>query len=291
MGSHTFYRLGRYHDSTAANKAAVIADETYLATVSTRGSYAYGYYPHNIHFVLTSALMAGDGKTSLAYAKRLEGKIPDAVAAKVGWTQAIKTSPYYAHARFSAPDTILALPDPGDKFPLVKAMWHYARGVGFATKGDVEAARSEAAKIASLNQKSDFSYLLAWAVPAPDILTLARHVVEGRIALALGQAMHAVKEFRIAVSIQDSFPYMEPPYWYYPMRQSLGAALLTAGKAQEAETVFKKSLEHSPKNGWALYGLMKAHQAQGNAAAAQETARRLQQAWSGDQSRLRLKDL
>src|SRR5215831_17945031 len=235
MGSHTFFRVGRYQDSVAANQAAVRVDEAYLARAKTEGIYAYGYYTHNIHFVMASAQMTGDGKTALEYAQRLEGKLPEAIVEKVGLTQPIKVAPYFVHAQFSSPETILALPDPGDKFPFIKAMWHYARGVARAAQGNIEQAESEAARIAELHQKADFSSLLAWAIPAPDLLQLARHVVEGRIAVAQGDTARAVKEFEVAISIQDAIAYMEPPYWYYPVRQSLGAALLAAGKPAEAE--------------------------------------------------------
>jgi tetratricopeptide (TPR) repeat protein len=291
MPSHTFFRVGRYHDSAETNKAAVQADEAYLAKAEAEKIYAYGYYPHNIHFVLASAQMAGDRATALEYAKRLENKIPDAFAAQVGWAQAIKTAPYYAHAQLSEPDTILALPDPGNRFPLVRAMWHYARGVAFAAKGEVDQARGEAAKIAELNHKTDFSYLLEWAVPAPDLLSLARHVIEGRIAQAQDDLEGVIKEFQIAVSIQDSLSYTEPPYWYYPVRQSLGAALLQAGRAEDAERMFEQSLEQFPKSGWSLYGLMKAQQAQGKTDAAKATEQRFQQAWAGAPEALVLKRL
>jgi tetratricopeptide (TPR) repeat protein len=288
MPSHTYYRVGRYEDSAQTNKVAVQVDETYLAEATSDNIYRFGYYPHNIHFVLASAQMAGDGPTTMAYAERLDGKIPDAIAAQVGWVQAIRTAPYFAHAQFSSPETILALPDPGDKFPLIKAMWHYARGVALAAQNEVEKAKSEAAQIAELNQKSDFSYLLAWAVPAPDLLDLARHVVEGRIAQSQGNLEQAIKEFEIAVTIQDTLAYMEPPYWYYPVRQTLGAALVQAGRAKEAETIFEQALKNTPKNGWALYGLMEAQRAQGKQDEAQATNKRLQQAWIGDFAQLDL---
>jgi tetratricopeptide (TPR) repeat protein len=288
MPSHTYYRVGRYEDSAQTNKVAVQVDETYLTNANSDNIYRFGYYPHNIHFVLASAQMAGDGPTTMAYAERLDGKIPDAIAEQVGWVQAIRTAPYFAHAQFSSPETILALPDPGDKFPLIKAMWHYARGVALAAQNEVETAKSEAAQIAELNQKSDFSYLLAWAVPAPDLLDLARHVVEGRIAQSQGNLEQAIKEFEIAVTIQDSLAYMEPPYWYYPVRQTLGAALVQVGRAKEAETIFEQALENTPKNGWALYGLMEAQRAQGKQDEAQATNKRLQQAWIGDFAQLDL---
>ena len=288
MPSHTYYRVGRYEDSAQTNKVAVQVDETYLDEAASDNIYRFGYYPHNIHFVLVSAQMAGDGPTTMAYAERLEGKIPDAIAEQVGWVQAIRTAPYFAHAQFSSPETILALPDPGDKFPLIRAMWHYARGVAWAAQNEAEKAKNEAARIAELNRNSDFSGLLAWAVPAPDLLNLARHVIEGRIAQAQGDLAQAIKEFEIAVAIQDTLAYMEPPYWYYPVRQTLGAALVQAGRAQEAESVFERSLQDAPKNGWALYGLMEAQKAQGKQDEAQATQQRLQQAWSGELALLNL---
>jgi tetratricopeptide (TPR) repeat protein len=281
MPAHTYYRTGRYLDSLKTNVAAVKADEAYLAQVQAAGAYPYGYYPHNIHFVLISAQMAGDAEHMLWAAERLDGKIPDEVAAEVGWIQAILPAPYFAHAQFSSPDVVLGLEDPGETFPYVKAMWHYARGVAHAAKGDLDAARAEAARISLINQTADFEMLLAWLVPAPDVLRIARHVLEGRIAQAEGNLDQAIQEFEVAAQIQDSLPYMEPEYWYYPVRQSLGAALLAAGRAADAEAVFRKSLIEVPNNGWALYGLMQAYQAQGDQTARVETEKLFEKAWAG----------
>jgi tetratricopeptide (TPR) repeat protein len=281
MPAHTYYRTGRYLDSLKTNVAAVHADEAYLAQAQAAGIYPYGYYPHNIHFVLVSAQMAGDAEHMVWAAERLDGKIPDEVAAEVGWIQAILPAPYFAHAQFSPPDVVLGLDDPGDDFPFVKAMWHYARGVAHAANGDLDAARAEATRISEINQTADFEMLLAWFVPAPDILRIARHVLEGRIAQADGNHEQAIQEFEVAVEIQDSLPYMEPEYWYYPVRQSLGAALLASGRAADAEQVFRASLIEAPNNAWALYGLMQAYQAQGDEAGRGETKKLFTRAWAG----------
>jgi tetratricopeptide (TPR) repeat protein len=281
MPAHTYYRTGRYLDSLKTNIKAVEADEAYLAQVKATGAYPYGYYPHNIHFVLVSAQMAGDAEHMLWAAERLHGKIPDEVAAEVGWIQIILPAPYFAHAQFSPPDVVLGLEDPGDTFPFVKAMWHYARGVAHVGKGDLDAARAEAARISEINQKADFDMLLAWAVPAPDVLRLARHVLEGRIAQAEGNFDQAIQEFETAVQIQDSLPYLEPEYWYYPVRQSLGATLLMAGRADEATEVFRAALIDAPNNGWALYGLMQAYDAQGDQPAKAEAEKLFTRAWAG----------
>jgi tetratricopeptide (TPR) repeat protein len=282
MPSHTYYRVGRYLDSLTINIAAVAADEAYLAQAQEAGYYPYTYYPHNIHFALVAAQMAGDAEHMLWAAERLDGKIPDEVAGSIGWVQVILPAPYYAHAQFSDPDTILGLEDPGDTFPYVRAMWHYSRGVAHAAKGDLEAARSEAARIAQINQSADFSMLTAWAVPAPDVLQLARHVLEGRIAQAEGDLGKAIQEFEVAVQIQDSLPYLEPAYWYYPVRQSLGASQLLAGRAEQAAETFRAALIDAPNNAWALWGLMQAQQAQGDQAAVEQTAQLFDKAWAGD---------
>jgi tetratricopeptide (TPR) repeat protein len=282
MPAHTYYRVGRYLDSLRTNVAAVEADEAYLARVQAAGLYPYGLYPHNIHFVLVSAQMAGDAEHMIWAAERLQGKIPNDVAAEVGWIQAILPAPYFAHAQYSPPEVVLGLADPGDEFPFVKAMWHYARGVAHAAKGDIDAAHAAAAHIAEINQTADFEMLLAWAVPAPDLLRIARHVLEGRIAQAEGNFEQAIQEFEVAVQIQDSLPYMEPEFWYYPIRQSLGATLLMAGRAAEATEAFQAALIDAPNNGWSLYGLMQAYDAQGDQLAKAATEKLFTKAWAGD---------
>ena len=231
MPSHIYFRLGRFQDSIAANKNAVSADEAYLAEVSPYGAYPYSYYPHNVHFLLELARMVGDGATALAAADKLPRIMSDEVAAEVPWVQVIKTAPYYAHAQFSPPETTLGIPDPGDRLPYVRAMWHYARGVAQAARGDAQAARAEAMAITRIGDTTNFTRMTSAGVPAPDVVRLASRVVEGRVAQAEGDYETAAAAFRDAVAIQDGLPYTEPPYWYYPVRQSLGAVLLQAGHA------------------------------------------------------------
>ncbi|MEZ5933373.1 MAG: hypothetical protein R3F54_15765 [Alphaproteobacteria bacterium] len=282
MPSHIYIRVGRHLDSIKANRAAVEADEAYFDKVDDQGVYRAGYYPHNIHFVIQGAQYAGDAANVRWSVDKLRGNVSEDVAAEVGWIQAILTAPYFAHAQFSPPEEILVVDDPGDRFPMVKAMWHYMRGVGFAAKGELEAARGEAAMISELNAASDFQFLLDWAVPAPDLLRIARHVLEGRIAQQEEDFARAAEEFDVAVQIQDTLPYMEPPYWYYPVRQSLGAALTSAGRIDEAIQVYRQSLVNYPNNGWALYGLAEAYEAAGDDLGATETRKLYEKAWAED---------
>ena len=291
MPFHTYFRLGRYLDALAVNKAAVAADEAYIAKARPEGIYAEAYYPHNVHSLMVSAQMAGDGKTALAAAEKLARVATDRASRNIPWAQPIQAAPYFAHAQFSAPLTVLALSDPGDEFPFVKAMWHYARGVACAARGDAPAARREAEAIARLGKASDFSQLIGGGIPAPELLELARRIVLGRIAENGGDLETARTEFEQAVALQDKLPYSEPPHWYYPVRQSLGAVLFMSGDFDRAEEAFRESLAKWPNNGWALYGLLEIYKKQDDQRAAREMEGRLAQTWAGDPGLLELKRL
>jgi tetratricopeptide (TPR) repeat protein len=292
MPSHIYYRVGRYLDALAVNKDAVGVDEKYLeASGAPPGVYRLGYYPHNVHFVLASAEMSGDGPTVIAAAEKLRGLIPDEAARGIALVQPVKAAPYFAHAQFSSPETILALPAPGDAIPYVTAMWHYARGVALAARGDFSGAANEAASIEQLGAKSDFSLLKSAGVPAQEVLELARNVVLGRIAQAQGDSGKAIEHFERAAALQDALPYMEPPYWYYPVRQSLAAALLQAKRYDDAEEQFRRALKRAPNNGWSYYGLAELYRVRGNADAAKKAEQDLANTWIGDRALLQLSRL
>ncbi len=189
MPSHIYFRIGRYLDAYAVNKTASAVDETYLsATDAPMNAYRLGYYPHNIHFLMIAAQMAGDGNTAIAAAEKLRNLIPDDVARGLPMIHPIKAAPYFAHAQFSTPDTILALPDPGDDIPYAQAMWRFARSLAATQKGDFTGAEAEANAISGIAERADFAPLQAEGVPALDVLNLARAVADGRLAQAQGDS-------------------------------------------------------------------------------------------------------
>jgi tetratricopeptide (TPR) repeat protein len=281
MGAHTYTQVGRFRDTVALNKRAVAADEAYFAMVEDHSLWRYGYHPHNIHYVVMGAFMVGDAATALDYAQRLQGTIPDEVAAGIGWIQAIRQAPYFVYAHLADPRATLALEDPGDRFPFVKAMWHYARGVAYAQLAEPEKAAAEAAAIDALAARDHVSYPADIAPAVKEVLRIASRVVRGRIAQCRGEWDAAVTQFEAAAQLQDELPYLEPPLWYYPIRQSLGAALMQAGKPREAERVFRQSLKEVPGNGWALFGLLQTQKALGESSAAMRTAKRFEGIWVG----------
>lgn len=288
MPFHIFYRVGKYREALAANRAAVAADEAYIAQAKPEGIYPQAYYPHNVHSLMVSAQMAGDGKTVIAAAQKLARVVSDEAARSIAWVQPIKAAPYFAHAQFSDAATVMSLPDPGAGLPYVRAMWHYARGVAQAAAGDAAAAAGEAAAIGGIAQRADFADLVAGGVPAKELLDIARLVVEARVAQARGDLDGAIRGFAQAAQREEQLPYMEPPFWYYPLRQSLGAALLLAGRTDEAEQAFRASLVRAPNNGWALYGLSEVFKRRGDSRSAGAAERLLAKAWAGERNRLEL---
>lgn len=290
MPSHTYFRIGRFKDSLEHNIVAVDVDASYLGSVDKASIiYEYGYYTHNIHFAMTSAQMAGDGEAALSMATRLDEKLPVDMAAAAPWVQPIKAAPYYAMVQFGEPADILKLENPGDELPFLKGAWHYARGEAFAKLGEPEKAMAEAEALSALAASGGLQNLVDGGVPAIDILTIARLTVTARAAAAEGAFDTAVEAMEEATALQAALPYTEPPYWYYPAKQTLAAMLLQAGQNERAEQVFLETLAESPNNAWVLYGLAESYKAQGDKNGAKYANALFKDAWlGGKKSKLEL---
>lgn len=284
MPAHIYYRVGRYLDSLNANIAAAKADEALFEMAPAEGIYRYGYYPHNVHFVLVSAQMAGDAQNAIAAAEKLGGVMSDEVAKQVSWIEAIKQAPYFAHARFSPPETVLALPAPSDAFPYVQVSWRYARVLARTAQGDLDAAAEELQELASLSERVDHEHLAKGLVPSEPVVAIAGKVAEARLAQARGDLDAAIALLGEAAALEDELPYMEPPWWPYPVRQTLGAVLLEAGQPDAAAAEFQASLIRAPNNAYALYGLATAQEKLGDTTAAAASRALFAKAWAGGAS-------
>jgi len=282
MPAHIFYRVGLYKESLEINKRAMAVDERYFATSPSDPMYKSAYYPHNIHFVLVSAQMGGDGPTAIDAAVKLDAALADAMVAQFAVLEPIKAAPYLAHALFSAPDTIIALKEPPKAQVLVSALAHYARALAFAAKKDAAGAQREIDAIAATEQAADFKPYVDWGVPGKEIVQTARLVAMARLADAQGDLTGAAKAYEDAIAVEDALAYMEPPYWYYPIRQSLGSVYLRQAKLDEAERAFRESLVRVRGNAWALAGLAETYHRKGDVAAEKRTRREYANAWLGD---------
>lgn len=291
MPAHIYFARGRYADSIKANIAAARADEAFIRSANDQSLVRYGYYPHNVHFIVMSAQMAGDMTTAIREAQRLRTILDPDTSARIAWIQAIDAAPFLAMAQFAAPGDILAMPAPDPRLPYATAMRHYARAVAYAERRDVKGFGEEMAAIEALKASGAFKGMIEQGVPAPDLLSLAQAVARGRFAVANGRYAEAVDHYRTAIALEAKLPYQEPPYWYFPVRQSLGAALYLDGRYDEASQAFRTALIQAPHNGWALYGLTQSEAAQGNRLAAEAARQAFARAWLGDKALPNMKRL
>ena len=279
MPSHIYYRVGRYADAAKANELAATVDEGYIATCRAQGYYPAGYYGHNIHFLWTSAEMEGRRQVSIDAARRL-------VKAVDAWELA-KTMPqgeFYAFTpvvtlvRFGQWNAVLAEPAPPAGLKLDTAVWLYAQAFAHANTGDLTAALADRNRLAAMTGLDWSSYETAGA-PAKAIVEMSLALADGEIARKSGVLDGAIVSFRRAAKLEHDLPYTEPPWWHQPVSHLLGAALLEAGRAPEAEAVYRESLKGYRRDGWALAGLARAQEAQGRAAEAEATRKAFDDAW------------
>lgn len=206
--------------------------------------------------------------------------MPNEVVKAFPIMQPVKAAPYTTHAQFSAPDVILKLPAPADDLVLVRVMYHYARAIAQAARHDAAASRQEIAAITAL-EGADFSAFDAWGIPAKAIAQTARLVATARLADAQGDLTGAATALEEAVAVEEGLAYTEPAYWYYPVRQSLGAVRLRQGRLDEAEKALRDSLVRVRNNGWALAALAEVYKRKGDAAGEQSARQALSKTWFG----------
>jgi tetratricopeptide (TPR) repeat protein len=291
MPGHIYQRLGRHADSIRVNVAAARADEAFIRGTDDQSLVRYGYYPHNIHFIVTSAQMAGDMRTAIREAQRLRTVLDPETSARIAWIQAIDAAPFLAMAQFAKSTAILAMPAPDPRLPYAAAMRHFARAIAQSRLGDQSGFEAELAAINRLKASNAFAGMIEQGVPAPDLLALAEAVARGKHATAQRRYADAIGYFRKAAAIEARLPYQEPAYWYYPVQQSLGGALFLAGDYGAASQAFRAALVQTPDNGWILYGLARSEAAQGHKLEAAAARRAFDKAWLGDRRWLRMERL
>ena len=278
MPSHIYFRVGRYQDAALANIRAADIDEAYIAECNAQGFYPALYYPHNIHFLWASATMQGQSELSLKSARRVVENVRIEQVEQFPTIQFFRTVPMLSLVRFARWEEILSEPEPHAPFAFARAIWHYGRGVAYASMENKESALNELAAIERLEPEVD-EIFMGNVYPAKSLIGIAKSLLRGEISFRSGAMAAAVTSFDEAVAMQDALPYTEPPFWYYPTRQSLGAALLADGRAAEAQLVFEADLEQYPMNGWSLYGLTEALNAQGRTALAEAARQRFETVW------------
>jgi tetratricopeptide (TPR) repeat protein len=261
MPAHIYQRLGRYKDAIRSNELAIVADEDYISQCNAQGLYPMAYYPHNIHFLWFAATFDGQSKVALDAARRVAAKIDDATLQALPITAGFRVMPYLALTRFGRWDEMLTEAEPPANAYL-RGMWHYARGLSYVAKKDLTAAERELVKIEALLPDKMLDGPLFSPNVGRNVMAIAPVALRAEMAAARGDWDRAIAHAERAVRLEDALIYTEPSEWHYPPRHLLGALLLKAGRAAEAETVYWEDLRRNRNNGWALFGLAQALEAQ-----------------------------
>ncbi len=275
MPGHIYVRVGMYHEASRSNEAAIKADREYFSTCGMQGFYPLAYYPHNWHFLWWSTMAEGRSEDCLRAARiaglNITNDFPEAPRLRVMIPCAL--------VRFERWDDVLRLPQPPAEQLFETAMWRYARGLAHAAKGSVDSARSELSQLTQIIESEQGKALEMPFFYGLSQLKIAHGLLAAAVATGEGRTDEGLTHLRTAVKLEDGMAYMEPSYWYYPVRQSLGAALLTAKRYSEAEAIFREDLRRNPSNGWSLAGLSRALRGQGKTAPADEVESWQRTAW------------
>lgn len=283
MPSHTQINTGHYIEGVQANEKAIQLDSLYFEACHAEGLYALAYYPHNRHFLAACAALAGQGKKAVAASRIMKDYVAGQPLLKdpsMGFLQHYYSIPWFIMVKFAQWDDILRepRPDAGLKYPI--AIWEYARGMAFCHKNDPVKAKTSLAAIKAIEADGDIASLTVADInKIPDIVRIARCVLEAEIARIEGRSAEAIRLLTEAVAFEDELNFNEPPDWFFSIRHHLGHALTEAGRYAEAEVVYRRDLQEHKANGWALKGLQISLQKQGKAVGAREIERQYKAAW------------
>jgi tetratricopeptide (TPR) repeat protein len=291
MPAHIYIRTGDHEDSEKTNVAAARADEAYFAVAHPQGIYPMMYYTHNLHFIAVENAFMGNYAAALAAAKRVQEHVEPHVK-EMDMLDAFYSLPLQIMVRFHRWSDILVTPQPDSAFAMSAGTWHFALALADANNGKLDQARVELAALRNgTAAMSKISTNPQGPHDAEVIPQMMAHLVEAHIARAQNQTGAAIEHLRSAVALQDSMDYNEPPDWLYPMREPLGAMLLQAGRAAEAEAVFREDLRHNRNNARSYFGLTESLKAQGKSAEAVVVQQQFQQGWTKADTKLTLAEM
>jgi tetratricopeptide (TPR) repeat protein len=283
MPAHIYLRVGRYHDAVLSNIRATTADRNYIAQCNAQGFYPLAYYSHNWHFVWAGSMAEGNSKQAFDGASETHhivhaGPVDDPAFGPV--LQHMELAPLFAAVRFAKWDTVEATPRPDEKHIYPLAIWHHARGMAYAARGDLAAADRELAELKRIAANPELAKIyISTPNTADRVLAVATGMLEGDIAARRKNYPAAIAALEAALQAEDKLAYNEPEDWQYPVRLLLGAVLLEARRPVAAEAAYRGDLEKHRENGWALYGLEQALRAQNKTKEADAVKARFDTAW------------
>lgn len=292
MPSHVYIRTGDYAAAVKTNQEAAAVDQAYINASGVQGIYPLMYYSHNLQFVAACASMNGNYPEAKTYADKLAAHVGPHVQAMPP-LEGFMTVPLAVDVRFHRWAEVLQTRQPDPAMKTTTVFWHFSRGMALTATGKVEEGEAELKIVseAAASTPPDVVFAMPANNKAKDIMKIAMDVLGARIAMARKDSPRAIAKLTEAVAVQDSLKYGEPPDWFFPVRESLGAALLMSGDAAGAEKVFRADLDRNPRNPRSLFGLIETLKAQGKNYDAGFVQKQFDASWKGESSTLRIDDL
>jgi tetratricopeptide (TPR) repeat protein len=290
MPAHVYIRTGDYEAAVKTNEEAAAVDRAYIKASGAQGIYPMMYYSHNLHFIAMCASMNGNYAEARKNADLLVANVGPHVK-DVPPLEGFMTIPMAVDVRFHKWNEILAMPQPDAAMKITTGFWHFSRGMALAGTGKLSEAEAEYKIVSEAEQNTPPDVVFAMPInnKAKDIMKISEDVLGAKIAMARKDNVQAISLLTAAVAIQDTLKYGEPPDWFFPVRESLGGALLINGDAAGAEKVFRADLERNPRNPRSLFGLQQALKVQNQSYDAGFVENEFRDSWKGGD--LKVEDL
>ena len=279
MPSHIYWRVGRYEDASLANIAAAKVDEEYIAQCNAQGFYPALYYPHNVHFLWAASTMEGMSDLSIESAIKVSNYVSPEQIRNIPFLEFFHTIPLLSYVRFAKWDRVFSYERPDDDFKFSNSIFNYALSVAHAANGNLLEANRFQSMILNDIESEEVNAMVMAGHPTKSLMKIASLLASGSIDMYSSKYNEAIASFKEAVIIQDTLPYTEPPFWYYPTRQTLGHALLMNKSFEEAALVFERDLKDYPRNGWSYFGLHVAENELNNQEESIEALNKFKEIW------------
>jgi hypothetical protein len=293
MPSHIYLLVGDYAQAALANEAAIVADLSTIRHFGMDGIYPVHYLSHNYYFLIRALSMEGKYKSALRATNDLE-RLYLPHYKDMPALEYYLSAKMFLFARFHKWTELLELENlraqTKEKMPITDALWHFSRALAYAALNDEDNALKERDIFIkgknSIPPTADFGFN-----KVEYIFKIAENVLDAKIAKLQMDFNKEIAFLKEAVSVQDQLNYNEPPDWYFPVRESLGGALLQNNQFKEAEEVFREDLRHHPRNGRSLFGLLLSLKGQSRGSDSYFVQKEFDQAWGNSDEPLIITDL
>ncbi|MFD2522025.1 tetratricopeptide repeat protein [Emticicia soli] len=282
MPSHTYIRIGKYHEGVLTNQQASLVDSLYVEACHAQGAYPLGYYPHNYHFIAACGTLSGESKSAITGAIQTANHAHKKLMLDPAWgtLQHYYTIPWYVQVKLGLWNDILQAKAPEENLKYPVLIWYYAQAMAVLSQNKVDLAKQHLAQMKAILKDSTLKNLTIWNINnVYDLSVIATKIVEGEISAKEKNYTQSIVFLKEAVAKEDALNYNEPADWFFSVRHHLGAVLIDAGKYAEAIKVYEQDLKTYPENGWVLKGLMNAYSKTGDKKNYEKVKQRFDEAW------------